>query len=256
MTIVASVKVRDGLVLATDSMTQIQGRDDSGQLNVIKTYGNAKKLFQVAGLPLGVMSYGVGNIGPRSIHGFMRDFNRSNQASDVEGVAKALLAFIKTPFDIEFGTLPLEKKPELGFYLAGYSQGKAFAEEWEFVIPKDAEPEAVRSETNFGASWRGIWPPFTRLYKGYDSRIEEELKKQKLWNESVERVFKGFEAQVAFDGMPVQDAVDFAVYIVRTTVGLSQFEVGPPSCGGPLQVATILPDSGFEWVLNPKISVQ
>jgi hypothetical protein len=74
MTICASVKVRDGLVLATDSMTQIHGRGSTGPIGVIKTHGNARKLFQVAKLPMGVMSYGIGNIGPRSIHSYMREF--------------------------------------------------------------------------------------------------------------------------------------------------------------------------------------
>ena len=57
MTIVASVKVRDGLVLATDSMTQIQASvDEAGHKAVVKTYGNARKLFQVRELPIGVMT--------------------------------------------------------------------------------------------------------------------------------------------------------------------------------------------------------
>jgi hypothetical protein len=253
MTIITSVKVRDGLVLATDSMTQIQGRNVSGESVVIKTYSNAKKLFQVPELPMGVMSYGVGNIGPRSIQGVMREFYHNVQAKNVKDVATALLEFIKPSFNAEFGSL--KSIPELGFFIAGYSQDKAFADEWEFLLPRDREPISVRPETTFGASWRGIWPPFTRLFKGYDTRIEEKLREQGSFNDAVEKTLKSFEAQVVFDGMPVQDAVNFAVYIVQTTVGMSTFEVGPPICGGPLQVATILPDSGFEWVLNPKITI-
>ena len=56
--------------------------------------------------------------------------------------------------------------------------------------------------------------------------------------------------------MPVQDAINFAVYVLRTTIGLANFEIGPPSCGGPLQVAIILPETGFEWVENPRFYVE
>lgn len=253
MTIVTSVKVRDGLVLATDSMTQLQGRNASGQSMVIKTYSNAKKLFQIEELPMGVMSYGVGNIGPKSIQGFMREFKQNIHSKNVKDVTEALLAFIRPAFDAEYGSLtPI---PELGFFVAGYSEDAAFADEWEFLLPRDREPISVRPQTTFGASWRGIWPPFTRLYKGYDTRIQEKLREQGLLSDSVEKALDSFEAQVAFDGMPVQDAVNFAVFILQTTIGMSTFEVGPSSCGGPLQVATILPESGYEWVLNPKIAV-
>ena len=62
MTIVASVKVRDGLILATDGMTQIQGRVAQPP-GVLKSYENARKLFQVGELPIGVMTFGLGNIG-------------------------------------------------------------------------------------------------------------------------------------------------------------------------------------------------
>lgn len=62
-------------------------------------------------------------------------------------------------------------------------------------------------------------------------------------------------ATIVFDGMPVQDAVNFAAFIVRTTIGMATFEAGSPTCGGPLQVATIFQETGFEWVLEPAIAV-
>lgn len=130
MTICASVKVRDGLVLATDSMTQIQARDPvTGAVGVVKTYSNARKLFHVDELPIGVMSYGVGNFGKRSIQGFMREFNPSPDDS-VKGVTEALFHFIKAPYDSEYGSLRPDQQPVLGFFVAGYSKGKVFADEW------------------------------------------------------------------------------------------------------------------------------
>jgi hypothetical protein len=55
MTIVASVKVRDGLALGTDSMTNIVSTT-GGARNVLKTYSNARKLFQLGDWPIGVMT--------------------------------------------------------------------------------------------------------------------------------------------------------------------------------------------------------
>jgi hypothetical protein len=231
-------------------MTQIQGEQ-----GVIKAYPNARKLFQISSLPIAVMSYGIGNIGPRSIQSFMREFGSIvSSKQDVKSVSESLLGFVKTTYDTGFA--PLSNKPILGFYVAGYSTESVFADEWEFLLPNDSEPRQVRPETGFGAAWRGIMAPFSRLYFGFDARIEGELRKQGLWNNSMEKVFKSFQSPIVFDGMPVQDAVNFAVFIVNTTVGTATFEIGVPSCGGPLQLATIFPDEGFKWVLNPQITVQ
>jgi hypothetical protein len=75
MTIVASVNVRDGLVIATDSMTQISIPPAPGEPpQWAKAYSNARKLFQVGDLPMGVAAYGLGNLGPRSVERLVYDF--------------------------------------------------------------------------------------------------------------------------------------------------------------------------------------
>lgn len=250
MTICASVKVRDGLVLATDSMTQIWGQDEAGNRRPIKNYANARKLFQICGLRIGVMTYGLGNIGSRSIYGFLRDFSSDySEGKDVRSVSENLYDFIAQAYHDQFET---GKEPGLGFFVAGYSPDADFPEEWEFVLPRDSEVLRVRPLDQFGASWRGTSVPFTRLHKGFDPRAIEELE-QKGVSEEVIQIVKKYASPVVYDGMPVQDAINFAIFILQTTVGVSSFEVGSPSCGGPLQVATVLPEAGFEWIAKPSL---
>jgi len=250
MTICASVKVRDGLVLGTDSMTQIWGQDEAGNRLPIKSYGNARKLFQIGTLPIGVMTYGIGNLGPRSIYGFVRDFSLGYSGeTDVKSVSQKLYEFISEAYHEHFGDTP---GPTLGFFIAGYSPDQAFPEEWEFQLPKDQETRQVRPEERFGSSWRGISIPFTRLYKGYDPRTMEELKRMDVPEEAIE-IVRRYESPVVYDGMPVQDAVNFVIFILQTTIGLSTFELGSPSCGGPLQIATVLPEDGFQWIKEPTL---
>ena len=138
--------------------------------------------------------------------------------------------------------------------MAGYSPTQPFPEEWEFRLPQDQQICQVRSPDKFGASWRGIEIPFTRLYKGYDPRIISDLKKMGIAEDAIEQV-KKYESPVVYDGMPVQDAINFVVFILQTTIGISTFEIGVPSCGGPLQVATVLPDTGFQWVKEPNLHI-
>jgi hypothetical protein len=267
MTIVASVKVRDGLVLATDSMSQIQATvDEQGHRAVIKTYSNAKKLFQVGTSPIGVMMYGIGNIGQRSIEGLMLDFNANHltklseeQQQSVKGISNALFEFFNDLYQPEFKNIPKEQKMRelrLGFFIAGHSKDKPFVEEWEFLLPRDKQTKQVRPETEFGASWRGIDLPFTRLLKGFDPRSEMKLREHGVSDDVIKEALHSWKAQIAYNGMPVQDAINFAVFILKTTIGLATFELGPPSCGGPLQVACILPSSGFRWITQPQLSVE
>jgi hypothetical protein len=262
MTICAAVKVRDGLILATDSMSTIQGQIEGGQIAVLKNYSNARKLFQIRDMPIGVMSYGLGNIGNRSIQGLMGDFDRSpnRPKAGVMEVAKALFAYFKSAYDAQFSQVPPEQElPGLGFYVAGYSKGNPFPDEWEFLLPRDSEPYLVRPKEVFGASWRGIEIPFTRLYKGYDPRLPQMLSDAGIADEVIQQFLDTvatMESPVMYDGMPVQDAINFAVYILRTTIGMANAEIGPPSCGGPLQLATILPEGNFEWVEKPVLHVE
>ena len=253
MTICAGVKVREGLILGTDSMTQIWGQDQSGNLGVIKTYANAQKLFQVAALPIGLMTYGIGNLGPRSIQGLINDFNRTDRRDQsVKSVTLELFNFIKPEYDACTGDA---SRPPLGFYVAGYSPEESLPEEWEFVLPKDEGILRVRPEDKVGASWRGSDIPFTRLYKGYDPRMLGDLLKHGVKKKVIDSVIKNYESPVAYDGMPVQDAINFVGFILRTTIGVASFEVGPPGCGGPLQLAVILPERGFVWLqqLEPTV---
>ena len=57
MTIVVTVRVNDGIVLAADSATSFI----DGQGNVAKIYNNANKIFNLVKVwPIGAMTYGTG----------------------------------------------------------------------------------------------------------------------------------------------------------------------------------------------------
>ena len=266
MTIIASGKVHDGIVLATDSMSQLIIRNASGQAGVAKTYCNARKLLQIEQLPIGVMSYGIGNIGERSIESLVLEYSRDmgkyvNGEYTVEAVSRGLYTFIEKYYLSAFDKVSAaerEKTLRLGMFIGGYSPGKYLADQWEFELPTMGIKK-VRDENQFGSSWRGVPVPFGRLYNGYDPRIPQQLKSLGVSDEILKQVFdvKHWRMPIAYDGMPVQDALNFAVYILETTISAATFELGPtPSCGGPLQVVVILPPDKWQWVEQPKLRIQ
>ena len=166
-------------------------------------------------------------------------------------IASQLLTFFKKAYCEELGD---NSTAILGFYVAGYSDKQPFSEEYEFQLPKDSTARQVRPLDEFGSSWRGVAIPFTRLYMGVDPRLLEELGSYGISDTVLAELRKKYNSSVVYDGMPVQDAINFVAFILQTTVGMATFEVGTASCGGPLQIATILPEEGFRWIAEPVLS--
>jgi metal-dependent hydrolase (beta-lactamase superfamily II) len=70
MSIIVSVKINDGVVMAADSATTfLKGNGEPGQI-----YQNANKIVNlVKGLPVGVMTCGSAGIGNASIETLLKD---------------------------------------------------------------------------------------------------------------------------------------------------------------------------------------
>lgn len=262
MSIVACVRVYDGIVIGSESMTQLWGQAaGQAQPNFLKSYSNARKLFQVGGLPIGILTYGAGNVGTRSNEGFVDQFSEGLTEADgqlsVQEIAVKFRDFFRVAYDNQFGQLQPNQKPAIGFYVAGYSPAEVdrIGADWEFIFP---QADVVKPRPNdFGASWRGIGLPFTRLYVGIDPRVYEIMRAQGVQQQVIERVQQqaaSLASPVAFDGMPVKDAIGYCEFILRTTVGVCTYELGVPACGGPLQVAVITRKDKFKWILKPKLT--
>ena len=61
--------------------------------------------------------------------------------------------------------------------------------------------------------------------------------------------------KLSFDGMPLQDAIDLSVFLTNVAIGHSRFAIGPPVCGGHVDVATIS-HRGFRWIRRKELRVK
>ena len=157
MTIVVTVKINDGIVLAADSATTFS--DDKG--NAVKIYNNANKVFNlVKGLPIGSLTWGAGGIGAASISTISKDLRRRFSGNDpqhadwklnsndytIEQVAQKAREFIfEELYKGEYGDKPLPGY-FLGYKVCGYSAGAPLPELWHFTITGDvcAAPNSRR----------------------------------------------------------------------------------------------------------------
>jgi hypothetical protein len=273
MSIVACVKVYDGIVIGAESMTMLLANAAvpgvpgmQHQPMPIKSYSNAQKIFRIADMNVGVLTYGGGNIGNRSMASFVHEFSQNerglppNADKTVQGVADRLLAHMRGYYDPAFGALPEPQRPVIGFYIAGYSVAphQHLGSEWEFVLPQAQASTPARPGDAVGASWRGIGMPFTRLFFGVDPRADQILAGLGMTPAAITQFRQlaavQLQSRVAFDGMPLEDAVGFCKFIIETTIGMATYEIGIPSCGGPVHIAVITPSS-FRWVSEPRLPI-
>ena len=52
--------------------------------------------------------------------------------------------------------------------------------------------------------------------------------------------------------MPLQDAVDYAMHLIRTTIDTLRFEPRYSSVGGPIDVLVVTPE-GMRWVQRKEL---
>jgi len=57
------------------------------------------------------------------------------------------------------------------------------------------------------------------------------------------------------DGMPLEEAVEFADYLGMVAVGFDRFTIGPPAIGGEVDVLAIQPE-GLSWYRRKKFAAQ
>jgi hypothetical protein len=240
-------------------------RPESVQEGVLKTFYNAKKLLQVGDFPIGVLTWGHAFIGPRTLESLVREweYNKRWESHEVykqehrgsfkvRECAEGLLQHLSQVHAEEFADLPKEQQPVTGMIVAGYSEGEFFPEIWRFVIPFDSEVHNQRPDKDgkpdFGASWFGLTEPIVRLHFGRDDKTVKAIsEKFNIPEAEILDALKPLEYPVPFPQMPLQDAIDYANYMVNVVTGRYRFVLGPEFCGGEIDIAAIT-QREFSWI--------
>ncbi len=256
MTIIVSVKINDGIVMAADSA----GTMGSGQV-----YLHANKITNLGeGLPVGAMSTGAGGIGNESVETLLKDLRRRFAGRDpahadwrldpthytMEQVAGRLRAFL-----FEEKAAPCPEPTSLQLRLCGYSAGRPLAEVWEVSMTGQdcPPPRRIMDETAFGIMWDGQYEALNRLILGLGFDIGDALVRHGMPARDASRLqeelVRDLYATLSVPAMPIQDAIDLARFLVETTIGFVRFAVfQPKSVGGAVEVAAITKHEGFRWV--------
>ena len=142
----------------------------------------------------------------------------------------------------------------MAYKVCGYSAGAALPELWDIRILNGscAAPHLLRAQQDCGSNWDGELDALCRLLLGVGVKFRDVLVEEGIpeadADEAVKKVQTKLAASVLHAAMPIQDAIELATYMVRTTIGFMRFNFGAETVGGPIEVAVITKHEGFKWV--------
>ncbi len=246
MTLIVTLKIPDGLVIAGDSLATITsqyqfdgivdsvcskcGNPNQNRLPPIpipittSTFPYAQKVFPFLS-KYGIGIYGLGLLAGKTIYYILRELENTIDKSEYQNinqVATLISNHIHTLLksDIDINTL---KSPIIGFQIVGYDNdnlGKIMAIDiGNSIITEDITSlgYVLRGQTNVATSILSI--PSNTQYGSFS----------------------------------LQDAVDYAIFLINTTASFQRFTNMIPNVGGSIDVALITPFDGYKWIYQKKI---
>lgn len=270
MSLGVAVKGPEGIVLAADSRITLFAQFNTGnQLPVY--FDNATKLFSFTNEShkhIGIVTYGQAVIGGRSAHSFLPELENvlisefGDERQSTRDYADLIRKFFKQRWN-EFlehqqNTL-IDQIPPMVFIVGGYDPGKPYSTVFRFSLPQDNELEERNpGDSNFGISWGGQLEYASRLLHGYDPRILKIIKetlapsaKQMKLLES--KLKQNVEMRVPYDVLPLQDCINLAILLIKTTISAQDLAIDVRGVGGLIELATITRSEGFSFVQKKNI---
>ena len=254
MTLIVSLRIPDGIVIAGDSLSTMMGQgqwavttevtcpkcDHQHQIQQqlptspvpAATFSYAQKVFPFCG-KFGIGTFGTGLLAGKSIYFAMRLFEQQlkKTKTSFEGVTEAareigdeIHRLLKEQLKLENTSvedLP-DKQPVLGLQVVGYD---------------------------------GTDPKTIQVYVGREPRrqVRKQLGCTYSGSGEIVRAIWGLhkqhpERQPPYHVFSLQDAIDYAEFLIRTTIAHQRFSQTIPNVGGDIDIALVTPFNGFQWI--------
>lgn len=230
MSLVIAVYVPSGIVLAADSRVSATKREEvqQDQEKVVRETqfvlsDHAYKVIDLDKLSVGIATFGDALLENQHIETHIRAFEEEllEDGESVESVARKLLEHFRARFP----------GVTLGFFVAGYELAEGRSVPYVFTV--DTKRNSLE-RINIAEDQKIKYG----VVRGGDTLIVNRL------------VAKDF--LPPFAAMPLQDAVDYAVHLIRTTIDELRFEPRFPTVGGEIDVLAVLPRV-LRWVRKKEI---
>ena len=261
MSLGIAFKGPEGIVLAADSRVTLTGQAPGSNLLVQAHYDNATKLLKVKDHNnVGAVTYGLGALGgrqPRTAHSYLPEFETelaTERHLSVETFATKLSHFFQ--YQWEATNTPAEADAMV-FLIGGFDEGEAYGRVFEVSIPNAPAP-VEKSVNDFGITFGGQHEIAGRLLGGYDPQLEALMNANVHLNAAQttnfrQKVLQTLAMPIPYQFLPLQDCVDLAIFLIKTTATLQRWTTGVRGVGGAIDVATITRTDGFRAIQEKQI---
>jgi len=227
------------------------------------TYDTATKLLRAKGQDfVGAITYGLGALGQREFrtaHSLMPELERELEGSkrlSVEDFARKLSDFFVRQWTTR---MPKDYQgPDIVFLVGGYDEDAPYGRVFEVDVPSKPKPREWSANT-FGVTWGGQRQFTDRIVQGFDDKLPSIVRMfLNLTEEQTAKLRDHLKTQLSigipYPFLPLQDCVDLAVFLVRTTITIQSWIVGVRGVGGAIDVATITRTEGFKPIQQKTIT--
>ena len=238
MSLVIAVYVPEGIVMASDSRQSItmEGKQPSGESFKVETVNSdaVTKTFLLEQQRVGISNFGTDLLKGVPLSSYIQSFIEEEivAADDITTIPQKLVRYFKKSFP----------EADAGFHVAGYKkEGKISIPHVYYchvarneVLRRNAKEDA---SLIYGATWSGQIDIIASIINPVV--IKDEEGKEKFIRPSI---------PIVWGAMTVQDAIDFAVYAIRTTIDTMRFQARPKNVGGNIDVLLLAPNKEPKWI--------
>jgi hypothetical protein len=218
---------------------------------------------------------------------------KQNKPRTVDQVAKAFLAFMRKEFENHYkiSKIPAQLREAPEFLLGGYGANDKFPTLFR-VKPRDNKLTKEFHGGGTGIAWNAQSDVVERVLRGYDRQIRTSVEKQlqtsisdytgemnkavldivsKILTKLKKPLPRGVKTtlptinpialpwdslrlDIGYGNLPLQEAVNFASYLVLMQSGRYRFAKGVATVGGRTHVGVITKDKGFRELNEPELA--
>ena len=242
MSLIVATYVPEGIVMASDSRQSItiEGKTPEGKDFKVETVNSdaVMKTFLLENQQVGVSNYGQDLLNGVPMASYIKRFIEEElvAADDVTTIPKKLVEYFRK----------FSPDADAGFYVAGYKKEVKASVQYVYrchVAKNTVERRNVKPDGSlaYGASWSGQIDILTSIVNPVVIKDEK----------GSDRVIRPT-PPIIWDAITLQDAIDFSVYAIRTTIDTMRFQARPKNVGGPIDVLLLTPEE-TKWVQRKEL---
>jgi hypothetical protein len=255
MTIAIAVRTLSAVVFAADSKLTVKGiggiRADGAPNWVEQTYDNATKVVHDRTRRLMALAAGIVNIGQVSALDFIATYavqlgaSRADEDAAIVALLDRMAEEKRAFYEKMSGAMKPEEWPGPALLLAIPSSDSAFTPRLWAVDMSGEHYQHAEILKQPGIWMEGSYDEVFSLLYGFHPAVSTQISRSlgldagALADAIVDPKVLSSIDQLNLQTMPLQDAIDLAVFLADVQIEMDRFLPGSPVCGGPVDVMVL-----------------